>query len=460
MLFAFIKKHRSAPKKGFTLLFGVLITGLLLSMVLTIAGIVVRQLIISGVGRESQIAFYAADSALECVRYYDRRGDFDVPGTPPGSLECNSNDFLRDEVDDSVTCEYNNPSGANDEFCPENGDLFQDANSDGNHDGGIQSYRKIVYSKQNTTQLAGFSPEADFVVLKRTGPLSLADGRTTITVNGRNTSDVNSSRRVERTLKETYLPTFQCTSNLQTPTDPDTLSPNQKDRIVAIEAWRVTCNSEDAMPEISNHHVGTMTRQYVEDFVADSFYTDPVTGQSGYRCSYHPDACFEYNVTSENDYHDLDETGSGEFYNPTTFNDDLPAIPGFIHGSADGQYGDWEAFESASTIDGPAMAYVDPGEGNVVTKLRVRTLLQEGEMAFYDPLYNPFTSDYESSHVQTAVSGEFVCHADGVNFDNFEYIGEKHPGNSTFQSPKPMSQLSGESYFCVAFTAPETSIND
>ncbi len=458
MLFASIKKYRSTPKKGFTLLFGVLITGLLFSMVLTIAGIVVRQLIISGVGRESQIAFYAADSALECVRYYDRRGDFDVPEIPPASLNCNGNSFAQDETDENTTCEYNNPSGANDDFCPENDDLFQDANSDGQHDGGIQNYRKIVYRKQNTTQLTDSSPEADFVIMKRKGPLALADNRTTVTVNGRNTNNVDSSRRVERTLKETYLPTYQCTSDIQTPTDPTTLSPTEKERIVEIEAWRVSCKRESDIPALSNQNTGiVMSRNWVDAFVLSTYGTDPDTGELGYMCTYHPDACFEYNMLAENDSHALTETGSGQFYNPTTFNSDIPAIPGDLYGSADGSYGDWTAFESASTIDGPARAYVDPGENKVVTKLRVRTLLQEGEMPFYDPRFNPATNEYESSHVPSAVSGEFYCHTDGINFDDLEYIGERHPSNSTFQSPKPMSLIS---YFCVAFTVNDTAVND
>jgi Tfp pilus assembly protein PilX len=66
-LFLPSKKQQS----GFTILFAVIVSALVLSIGLSIANITLKQIKISSLGRESQIAFYGADSGSECVLYYD-----------------------------------------------------------------------------------------------------------------------------------------------------------------------------------------------------------------------------------------------------------------------------------------------------------------------------------------------------------------------------------------------------
>ncbi len=58
-------------KDGFTLLLAVLITSIILSMSVGISVFIIRELLISSVGRESQKAFFAADSGVECALYWD-----------------------------------------------------------------------------------------------------------------------------------------------------------------------------------------------------------------------------------------------------------------------------------------------------------------------------------------------------------------------------------------------------
>lgn len=60
---------------GFTLLFASLVVALVLSIGLAIANITVTQLILSSAGKESQFAFYNADSGIECALYYEYNGD-------------------------------------------------------------------------------------------------------------------------------------------------------------------------------------------------------------------------------------------------------------------------------------------------------------------------------------------------------------------------------------------------
>jgi Tfp pilus assembly protein PilX len=58
-------------KKGFTLLFAVLISSLLLSIGIAILDLTLKEFLLSSAGRESQLAFYAADDAMECALYWD-----------------------------------------------------------------------------------------------------------------------------------------------------------------------------------------------------------------------------------------------------------------------------------------------------------------------------------------------------------------------------------------------------
>ena len=57
--------------KGFTLFIAMIVIGTLLLIAAGIVGLAVRQSLISSSGRESQEAFYAADSGIECVLYWD-----------------------------------------------------------------------------------------------------------------------------------------------------------------------------------------------------------------------------------------------------------------------------------------------------------------------------------------------------------------------------------------------------
>jgi hypothetical protein len=57
--------------EGFVLLFSVLVSSILLAVGLGIFSIAYKELLLSSSDRESQIAFYAADSGAECAIYWD-----------------------------------------------------------------------------------------------------------------------------------------------------------------------------------------------------------------------------------------------------------------------------------------------------------------------------------------------------------------------------------------------------
>ena len=63
------------PSRGFAMLFSVLISSLLVVIGLSIFNITLKELTISTSARESQIAFYAANSGMECALYWDLKGN-------------------------------------------------------------------------------------------------------------------------------------------------------------------------------------------------------------------------------------------------------------------------------------------------------------------------------------------------------------------------------------------------
>lgn len=72
------KKAKS--KKGFAMLFAVLVSSVLLSIGVSIFNLTLKELVLSSSGRESQFAFYAADTGIECALYWDFKA------TPPSTM--------------------------------------------------------------------------------------------------------------------------------------------------------------------------------------------------------------------------------------------------------------------------------------------------------------------------------------------------------------------------------------
>lgn len=63
--------------KGYTLLFAVLVSSLVLSVGVSILNISKKELLLTTGARDSSAAFYAADGGLECAVYADNLGTFD-----------------------------------------------------------------------------------------------------------------------------------------------------------------------------------------------------------------------------------------------------------------------------------------------------------------------------------------------------------------------------------------------
>lgn len=182
-------------RKGFTLLFAVLVSTLVVSIGATVISIALRQTILSGTSRESQYAFYAANTMLECVFYWDVAGTADVTGKVfPGSGDI----ALADTS--NVTCSGGNiidGSGFKDDPVLDTTDFADDGmipNPDGSYT--VRAEIRDVTNTYNHTYCA------EATISKVTG----GDGivTTTIEAKGYNTCELSSTRAVERGLRQTY----------------------------------------------------------------------------------------------------------------------------------------------------------------------------------------------------------------------------------------------------------------
>jgi Tfp pilus assembly protein PilX len=79
----------TTPQRGFTLLIAVILATVSLAVGLALADIAYKQVLLSSTARNSQVAFYRADSALECALYYDQQiGAFTSGVNYTGSYIC------------------------------------------------------------------------------------------------------------------------------------------------------------------------------------------------------------------------------------------------------------------------------------------------------------------------------------------------------------------------------------
>ena len=101
---------------GFTLLLSILVVSVILSVGLGIFDIMTKELKLSGLGRESQIAFYAADAGIECFFYWEikhpnlNKSAFEPETGGTNTINCAGNDI---QISGSGTYVFNLPLSNN-----------------------------------------------------------------------------------------------------------------------------------------------------------------------------------------------------------------------------------------------------------------------------------------------------------------------------------------------------------
>jgi len=175
----------SSSRRGFVLSLAVLVSGILLSIGLAIFSSALKELILSSSGRESQFAFYAADTGSECALYWDIRHP--GPGFPTSVFATSSDStILPDES--GVFC------NAEDITDPQSGwstTIGWDVSTPG-------TYQSVSYEAVTVFDMAFANGScATITVIKDSGT-------TRIDSRGFNTCDTGNPRRVERGLRVSY----------------------------------------------------------------------------------------------------------------------------------------------------------------------------------------------------------------------------------------------------------------
>lgn len=85
-----LKTHHAI--RGVTLLVAVILSSVVLSVALALLDVAYKQQLLSSTSKQSQYAFYSADSAMECALYFDQQQnafDFTAP-LPSNNIVCNN----------------------------------------------------------------------------------------------------------------------------------------------------------------------------------------------------------------------------------------------------------------------------------------------------------------------------------------------------------------------------------
>ncbi|MEK7530880.1 MAG: hypothetical protein AAB573_03345 [Patescibacteria group bacterium] len=98
----------STHPRGFTLLMAILTAGIMLALGYAIFNIVSKEILLSSAGRESQFAFFAADTGIECALYYDSKFDAFSTSSPLVDVSCGaaSSTLVREIVGTSATTTF------------------------------------------------------------------------------------------------------------------------------------------------------------------------------------------------------------------------------------------------------------------------------------------------------------------------------------------------------------------
>jgi hypothetical protein len=83
----FFLDKKAERSRGFTLLLAALVASIVLALGSSIYTIARKQVTLSSLGRDSQFAFYAADTIVECALYYDIRFSLFATSSESGPMQ-------------------------------------------------------------------------------------------------------------------------------------------------------------------------------------------------------------------------------------------------------------------------------------------------------------------------------------------------------------------------------------
>ncbi len=180
------KKLTSKSKsRGFTVLYALLVTSLLVSVGLSMAEISVREAKLSSAGIGSQAAFFAADAGIECAIYWDFKnpsGKSAFATSTASTISCNGQSISTNSQTVPTVPSVPSRVGGGTDSNPTS--IFYLTFT-----GGAKPLSYCVIVTVNKTQNSGG------------GPLAV---KTKIESRGYNSCDTTYSRRIERAIRVQY----------------------------------------------------------------------------------------------------------------------------------------------------------------------------------------------------------------------------------------------------------------
>lgn len=155
-------------RRGFTLLISVVLASVALVVGLALANVAYKQVLLASAAKQSQSAFYNADSALECALYYDQQfAAFNTTSTfDQAAIRC----------EDRAVLNYTETSYAG---------------------GGVRTSFSVACASGGTSATVTIYKEG-------TGTCSAAGDKNCLYATGYNVCSATSPNRFERGLKVTY----------------------------------------------------------------------------------------------------------------------------------------------------------------------------------------------------------------------------------------------------------------
>lgn len=163
------KNLHNKYEKGFTLFVAIIITSTLLLVSMGLIAVSVQESFLTSAGRDSQNAFYAADSAMECALYWDVKNPSGVSAFATSSATV-------------INC---------------NQDASNTTNPTPNSVGGPTQPPFTMTFKSTPSNFASLNCATVYVTKND-------DGSTVIDSHGYNTCDTSNPRRVERAIRVKY----------------------------------------------------------------------------------------------------------------------------------------------------------------------------------------------------------------------------------------------------------------
>ncbi|MDO8183678.1 MAG: hypothetical protein Q7T49_01695 [bacterium] len=203
------KNNYPNNQAGFALLYAVLLTGIILTVGLGLSSILTKQIVLSSIGSNSQVAYYAANTAKECVFFWGFNGGTatNPPGNPPVDGESNTafgGYVFDDELNDYIFIE---PDSPNDIVCGGNTvevNLIEYNSNDKKFQVGPNAGFNIIVPSDSTDKNKEVACAKVIVTMNKptTSPgKTLPESIVEATGYNLDCSQINNTRRVERSIR-------------------------------------------------------------------------------------------------------------------------------------------------------------------------------------------------------------------------------------------------------------------